>query len=415
MIRISFLVLGLLLFSSVSEAALLPNVGGDRASTLPQHRSMATWIRLWSSIDSRYTTGGKTEPVSSNFSQNIKWKTIVSEAGIRRQQLGGLLSSSSAIRNLDDSAGSYSANFAGDLKADVFVLGHGITDTIGAFLVVPVIKFHAEARVAYQASDSARGLVSSFHERGEHTAGNTFAQALNNGFETRLAELGYRFEPVTDVSSIGDCRLEIPIVPDVVQRSKGWKHGARASVLIPTGKRADPNDLYQFKTGDGRWGAGGRLISSYYWKRFTVSVTGGALVPFATQQVRRIPKHEDDLLPEETETVRVSQGLEYDASIIPRFSVSRVVTFQAGLQHQRRLKTQYRGQRFTTERYSVLDRESGEMLNSMQFAIELNSIQPFLEGKFVMPGQVLAGFGLPISGQNTLAEPVFSVQTSLFF
>jgi hypothetical protein len=409
------LVLSLFYFAGTNnaQALLVPNIVGDRPETLPKRRSMLSMVQFYSPVGNRFTQSTGKESIESNFNRNVRWQDIIDNDPARSNEISGLLATHGA--QPDESAGQFKGTFSGRVTTTVPILGHGITDKVGLFVAVPIVRFQGESRIAFQSSTSSQNMVAAMRDNGLRGAANEFSKALNNGFEEQLNEAGYTYRRSEDRTLIGDVQVVMPIAFSELGEKR--KFAVQPTLSIPTGSEAETDDLYRLASGRGTWVPGVRGVYLHQFNRkFAVSSSVAMSYPLPHTSARRVPRSTmAELIKDTDPNVRISGGFSYGAQLDLRYQISRSWGARIGAQHQHILGQTHRGSLYSAERYRLLDEASEERLETIHAAIELNSLRAFLDGDFYFPSQLMIGAAYPISGRSTLADPALLVQVALFF
>lgn len=409
--RVAFLLV-VVSISAHGDQLLAPVLTGDVAATLPRGRWMATMTGFGLDVSTRFDGAGNREPISNLFTREVAWNEVIDADPERSAQVRGLLGSRGTLG--EGSAGRYRGEFRGSVTGKVPVVGYGVTDRLGVFAALPILDVRVRSRVVYEASPSAEALVRSFRESGQTATASDFARVLDDGFATELRKAGYDYEESRDRNEIGDLRFEVPYV--IRPKSRGRAAAVYSTLILPTGKAADPREFYGISTGQERVQLGSRAVFAQDWRRLTFTQSGGVLYPFAAARSVRVPRDPlDRLSPDIDEGARVSGGLNYTLAFDTRFAVTRTWALRSGFQHQRRFRDSFSGSRYSADRYGYVSGSAGERLESAFLHLEADSLASFLSGEFPVPGRVVGGIGAPLSGKNALADRIAFVQANLFF
>jgi len=404
----------LLSFSTVAEGQVLSAFVREQVGSLPQGRFMISYVSLSSSIDSMYGRDGESKTLSSNFNQNVTFQKITQEEPVRGNQLAGLFLSNGV--SLADSAGSLSGAITGNVTGKIPVIGYGITDDLGLYVSVPVLNFKVQARYRFDPSGTTAGLLSQLQASDQASVAAEVNAALNTSLESKLYQAGLKWDPNLNRDYIGDAQVILMKVLKT-EATDPVKQSIQPMMVLPTASDHDIHDLYGLKAGDRRWGLGvkyalQRPLPANLQLNFGLSGT----YLFANTQARRLPKDQSDELNEDLDpSVSVSGGTKLQSQVQLRYPFPRWVGLNVGMVYQKRWAESLNGNLFQPEQYALASARSSYDLLSSYASIDINSIQSFLEGNFVFPALAELGVGLPLRGQNAIAEPVFELQGTMFF
>lgn len=398
----------------MAEGQVLSAFVREQVGSLPQGRFMVSYVTLSSSIDSMYGRDGESKTLSSNFNQNVTFQKITQEEPVRGNQLAGLFLSNGV--SLADSAGSLSGAITGNVTGKIPVIGYGITDDLGLYVSVPVLNFKVQARYRFDPSGTTAGLISQLQASDQASVAAEVNAALNTSLESKLYQAGLKWDPNLNRDYIGDAQIILMKVLKT-EASDSMKQSIQPVLTLPTASDQDIHDLYGLKAGDRRWGLGvkyalQRPLPANLQLNFGLSGT----YLFANTQARRLPKDQSDELNEDLDpSVSVSGGTKLQSQVQLRYPFPRWVGLNVGMIYQKRWAESLNGNLFQPEQYALASARSSYDLLSSYASIDINSIQSFLEGNFVFPALAELGVGLPLRGQNAIAEPVFELQGTMFF
>lgn len=403
------------LLAQDASAQLFPNLVGETLGTLPKSRWMVSVAQVNGALESRFTVDGSNQPFSSLFQRQISWDQVINDRPERREQVAGLLMANGV--DPSSAAGSVNGEFIGRLTSTVPVLGYGVNDRLGIFFALPVLKFEVRSGTGFLSSSSTQKLIQSLEASGQFSTAREFSANFQSSFSKQLARAGYTAESSYAETFLGDLRAEVPYVVRGPSRSiqVTWTQ----TVIAPTAQRAPVSELFGFFGGQGRWMLGSRGIVGYTppaAKRLGFIASVGGLVPFVTHQAMRVgPAGTADLITDIDPNTRVSGGFQYQAFASTHYQLNRTFRARVSYQFQEILDRTYSGNLFTSERYQEMSRGSGERLQSIQAGIDINTIQAFLSGDFVMPGMLNLAAAFPLTGRNSLASTAWMIQGAMFF
>ena len=402
----------LILISNDASAQVMSTFVREQTGSLPQGRFMVSMVSVQSSIDQMFNRNGGKETLSQNFNQKITFQKISSEEPIRGNQLAGLFLSNGLA--LSDSVGDVSGAVKGTISGKVPVLGYGIKDDLGIFFALPVIEFKINAHYQFQQSAKTVGFLKQLKNSDQTSIAKEFDAALNTSLENKLYKNNYDWNTALNKSYFGD--LQINLVK-VLVNSPDFKSQIQPFMVLPTSSDRDLRDLYGLRAGEGRFGLGAKYAAQKQVLGFLQINAGmSATYLFPSEQGRRLPKDQSDQLNELMDSnVLVSGGLSYRSQLQVRYPFPKWVGLNLGVDWQQRFKDSLSGDEYESSTYRNAEAKTGSSLFTSYASIDLNSIQSFLSGGFIFPAIAELGVGLPILGENAIAEPVVQLQGTMFF
>jgi hypothetical protein len=315
--------------------------------------------------------------------------------------------------------GEFEGRFQGSLQAIVPVMGYGISDHAGVYVAVPVIKLKAQFATAFQPSEQYSHLAQNWSASGNASMAANLQGALDSGFETKIKAAGYKYEPSSDRSSLGDIQVLSPLL--LSGTGDRFQYGCIQSISLPTGEVARPDDLYGVGSGSGRWAVGSSAVASYQWGEangagFRWSATFGGQLMMPARLAKRIPREEGDVLsPDVDSNVQVSFSPTLKAGTEWKLGISRSWSGRLGYTYQMEASPQFSGTQFGSERYRLLSQKQTQDLHTFQVGVDLALVQAFLDGDFLLPASFGFSAAIPVGGRNTLSDTMYLVQAAFFF
>jgi hypothetical protein len=242
------------------------------------------------------------------------------------------------------------------------------------------------------------------------------AAALNSSLERKLFTAGLGWDPRLNRSYFGDVQVMLmKVIPP--ETGKTLKQSLQPILVLPTASDRDIRDLYGLKAGDQRWGIGMKYaVEESLPYRFQLNFGVGATYLFSSTQSRRLPKNSQDELNELYDPdASVSGGTRLQSQIQIRYPFPRWVGLNLGMVWQKQFQETLSGTLYAPEAYSMGSGRTSSSLISSYASLDLNSIQSFLEGHFLLPAVAEIGVGLPLAGINAISEPVLQLQGTMFF
>lgn len=223
-----------------------------------------------------------------------------------------------------------------------------------------------------------------------------FAQ---NGLITGLSRedsLALRTSSAATLYYLGDVeagvRLQLLNTTGGASYALGRPDGARVALSvnarIPTGPKADTAFLLILPRQTGHFGVSGELTGdAFLSSRFWVTGSAGVAQLFGTDVVRHAfsetrPFPEDSIIT----TVRREPGMRMSAALLPRYRLTREMTFAAGYRLDHQGATTYSGDEEVV--LGPIERTDAWTAHSLSLGASYSTIQAFEEGKARIPFEV---------------------------
>jgi hypothetical protein len=271
-----------------------PALGFEDARVMPKGIRSLRFVMLTSQITEKTDSAGSAQPLAKPLERNLTFGDIVKgeKDPLRRSLVGGFFEYGGFA--LTDSVG----QFAGDIKSRVTgfapVLMYGVTDRLTVAAALPVINAAVGVGLGFRANATGQHFLDSLAEsyNNQIPAAQEAGQKINGAIgelNRKLVENGYR--PATDweATGLGDLNL---VAKYRLVSAQTWASAATATLVAPTGRRDDPNNLLDRNFGDGQWDVAGAIAfdepiaSSGFvlsqFARYTVQFSGRKDVRMAT-------------------------------------------------------------------------------------------------------------------------------------
>jgi hypothetical protein len=460
MIRYSFLVIGAMAGSAVAWAGdLSAPISIENARVLPAGVRNPRFVNIRTSPDSKFNNDGLAEPLGQPLNKSIKWSDVLegvkgdamtSLSQKQNEFLGLLQKMRQDYENTLRAAGKSEAEIARDprytltgkagasvgaaaITADVKlpVLGVGITDRWTLAAAVPIVSMnvYADTGVSARGVRAADGSwnpnlgdeAPAFFEqvcKNDVAACREAADSFNDPVTSKAKRLGYQPVASKAFTALGDVQL---ISKYLVRDFEFWKLSVRNNFVLPTGRKANPDDLLDVPTGDGRYQVGAglifdQLVPSYRDVRFNAFTNYTVLLP--ADQERRIPKSRDDSLSADKEVLAQNVGgiAILGTAVLHDFPRAGICV-GAGYNLSYQTGTTYKhGTRFAEGRYALLDEiKPSQTLHSLIASAGFSTVDWYREKRFALPFQANLTYSHPLAGRNVATADILAGELVLFF
>lgn len=288
------------------------------------------------------------------------------------------------------------------------VLAYGLTQhwTVGAG--IPVVNYSNHLTLSASASNL------SFYR--DQLGGNTqlLDDALNVNLvnETRkvIMEKGYRPLQSRDDTFLGDIQLA------ALHRLKdigSWAAAHQMTLTLPTGPKDDPDDLMSINA-FGRTVFDNTLVLARPLSAVMTVVPYGSLsVTLPDRVTKRVPKNEDDVLPDansKQDVVRfISPSMTLGSDI--RYRLSDIWNVSGGLEGTLKGSDHYSGE----GRVDLLARNSDAYVARVRGGVGYSSVDQYKAGKAMIPGRLSVDVSDTIAGRNIERQLRTDFSATLFF
>ncbi len=373
----------------------------------------------------KFGNTGNTQGLGQSLNTTVTWSKLVEGQStniLKAESKGFILSYLGAAgleqeQLLEESVGFTTGNINLSVNATIPVLAYGLTDRWTTAIAVPVIKTKVSHDMGFVANENIKkfqAYLNSTGVNGQHTA-EDLVYKLADPISYKAETYGYNPAPrYQENTKMGDIKI--------VNKHLVKKH-SRANTLVqwdittPTGTKTNPNELIDLPSGDGQWDLGVGVVQDYSLNKNSAVVTSfGYTRQFKDTKAMRVPEVIDSAL-----TPDVDTNVEFDLGDI--FSSQQALHFKYwsgfetyfayGLQYKQ--ADQFSGSLYAPERYSWLENNSVQNMQSAQIGIGYSTVERFRAGQFKAPLGATINYTHIISGKNVVKDPLTSFDFYLFF
>ncbi|MGK5084227.1 hypothetical protein WDW37_13105 [Bdellovibrionota bacterium FG-1] len=418
-------------FQSVALAWVLTNFGLsahaadlktpfalETAATLPAGIRNPRFIDVFTSITSKFTDTGGTEPLGNPLNKVVTWNDVLNaqEDAAKRTNVAAILSKNGLRVEGSPGVTTGEVNTFADVK--VAALAIGLTDRLTIAGVLPIVRINVSAATGFVANSDAQQFVRDIGLSSNPLTAEEAANKLDDAVNQKLIRLGYQPIPSSQtISGVGDAQM----IAKYRLHDDGVNSVAlKGSLIFPTGIAPDPDKALDIPTGDGRYGLGFGAIydRKLPWDfRWNIYGTYTALLPHTV--VKRIPTSVEDKLSADKEglqertrsQVALGTGLEHHFS-------GAGISLGGGYAFQYMTRADYRPGTLVDDpgRYLLLDEiQPLESLHSVLASAGFSTVEWYKAKKFVYPFQVNFSYTHPLTGRNVAANDLLVGELVLFF
>ena len=333
-----------------------------------------------------------------------------------------------ALNKLYDGAGDRlhlgSLKFYGGPEISYFapVLAYGLTDKWTVGIGLPIVSMYGSVTTEIEGINTAKSIL---NEITPFTGGREdfkYKKLIENlrelsdlkeRFNETLKERGYKAFDSSKFRGIGD--LQVFSFYNYFNKPP-WNFTLMTTVNLPTGPKDDPDDLIDFPNFAQ---TGIELKTSHQFQVSNQLVLGSALSYYyimPDRLVKRVPKDEDDLLPEEDrkEFLYRNLGDEISVETFGTFNAMDFLSFDVSLSLFLKGSDYYLGDRLGYD-YSLLSNNTKGHWVEGGVGIRFSSIPWFQRGKFPLPLILSYNYSDILYGHNTHREVRHEASLLLFF
>lgn len=385
-------------------------------STLPQGiTSPSVRFGLISKLDQQYTEQG-------TLARSIDLKSVEFDA----QRLSQLEPRVQSIVDLFNQFGFQFGNqlHMGSLRIESkpeiqytgLILAHGINDRLTVGGGVPIVRYKNQIRI-WQTRNNL-----DIYQQQAQILGN---QALIDGveqlaqtnvpqvFQSELRRKGYEELSDQDETIVGDLQLSALYKLKTAQPIESL---LRLNLNLPTGPKHNPDNLAALNQ-FGYTYVEPQFLGAYNFAKQNIKLTAmlGARLYWADQAIYRVPKSENDILPDvdQKENLNRRMGSQLTEALQLGYQASDSVTIFGVSEWKQKEKDSFSGDR--GGRYDLLSEDTDSQSNVVSLGLSYSTVQGYLQRKQGAPMILTAQMSDTISGKNIERQQVQEVSAIIFF
>lgn len=380
----------------------------DQVKVLPKSRFIVSMVGFQSNVNSQFDSSGQNTSIQDKLNRDITFKDITDDEPTRRNQLIGLFNSNNV--NQAASAGSVHGQVKGFVDGQIPLIGYGLTDDVMMIFALPILHFRIQAQHQFVKSETTETFLKNLEQQEQGTTARDFDSAFDTSMQSKLYRSGYIWNPDVDKKMVGDLQLTV-----MNQRTES-DSAISLGLIFPTATTAAVDDVYQLTGGERKWAVSAKyakLIPINAGLSLTQSFENLLFLP--TKQMRRLYLDDVSDLKEGYDETQISWVNQIKYQMQLRYEFPKWVGITGGVAWQYRTGEKFSGDKYDQQVYDINSRSNDQDLKSAYLAADLNSINSFLAGQFLLPMALEVSTHYTLAGRNVLSEPVYQLQGSVFF
>lgn len=288
------------------------------------------------------------------------------------------------------------------------VFAYGLNDKWTLGFGIPIIRYKNDISL------SAGGSNVAFYQ--QQLRG--FSQQLDDALKVDvvaeaqkvISEKGYRPLQNRDQSFIGDVQI---VVNHRLSDLGYWRFLHQMTLCLPTGPKEDPDDLMAINV-FGRTTISNMIIAAKNISRkITFLPFAGVDVPLPDRVLKRVPKNEDDNLPDQSQRQEVARWLGPSANVGGeiRWAFANRWETKTDLEATSKMQDRFNGQ----GRTDLLEKNTSSNVVRVKGGLGYSTVDDYRLGKSVVPTRVALEIADTVYGQNIERQLRTEVSATLFF
>lgn len=386
-----------------------------------------TWAQLPKGVRALGYRNVVTTPIKSNFNQFRSESALSTnfriDAVALNEMAGDIL-----IPGEDVDATAYNELLIGEYKVDaqaraqVHGMGfaYGLTDKVMLYAEIAFYNANVSAKLKRTQGNNYKEIENYLRSKGNISyQDKQYAELLarmvdineNNIQSAVVNHFGYK--PIGSWNGQGYGDMETGVMIKAIDKGT-WGLQLFPGVVLPTGRKDDPNIIQDIGFGDGQYDFFGELGTGYivndnlsFGTRFRYTYQA------PSRQTLRIPTERDFPLSADKGSFDVKLGDRLNFMVNSTLSFNDWFSVTPVYRYMYQMKSEYDSAYGVANDY--LSYNSDKQEHQVQLTASVSSIQPFLKKKFILPAQFNFNVVQTVAGKNVAKVGRFEVELRLIF
>lgn len=360
-----------------------------------------------SSINSRYNDKGQRVSNTDWNSRKLSYNDLVQSSKDKTDEVLSSAAFKAFGIKLDSQAGEVKNTVNINTASKVFVFGYGINKKSNLFFIVPTVEINSEVESEFVASDSYNKLIRDLRNSGQAQKADYLERVKRAPLKTRLNDNGQKLP--SDISSVSNIYINY--------RRKMNSFTSDTYAIIPYGYKYDTSDMIDYRLNDNSLGLKQGIGYDYNIdKKSLLGLYGSYHYRSPFKMDYRVPRTENDSMSSDIEEdVSIKYGDQIDLSTQYSYKWNPVFGNYLNLRYLYSFKDSYSGSKFEQRRYDLLERETDSKSSSAQVGFTVNTISPFIAGKFLLPVDLNVQYSKTLFAQNSFDADWVSLNLMVFY
>lgn len=400
---------GLFLFAVTTLFLVTPGARAVDVEVLPAGvRMTEAKFGVISGLDQTWKSDGKLYDLGETRSVTFDAQTL---ARVNKQALdlvNALDSFGSHDLGRKLSLGTLNVNTTPQVTFFAPILAYGVTERLTIGLGIPVVRYQNQISLTSGPSNLQ------FYRDQFGGLSDRIDRALNIDLVSEaqrvISEKGYKPLQSRDETFIGDVQFAMLYrFPDVGR----WAFMNQMTLTLPTGPKDDPNDLAALNAFGSTSVEESFIAANYFAPRWTLLPYVSLLLPVPDHTMKRVPKDENDTLPDQNATQDVARWLGPTAALgfELRWEVVKRWTLKAGNELANKWRDHYTG----SGRIDLLESNTDSAVMRARGGLTYSTVEDYMIHKAKVPSRVSLEVSDTVVGRNIERQLRTDLTAMLFF
>lgn len=408
------IVLILFFICGFAEASLVSKYQFLNAASLPKNVWLFGVSHSQSKASGNFNGSGSRVSNTNYFSRDLNYSHILDEVNDPLERDLAEAAFSAYDRDANELAGRVVNDITVNQKSNTYILGRGLSEKSGLFLVFPIVTLQTRFKSRFVANDSLNSLARELQKDGQLSRANEILQKSESALRQRLDENGYNNSYPTELTTLANIYVNYRYQ---ALKKDSIKVASDSFVVIPAGKNFSENDFLPIRVNEEQYSFKQALTAE--WNPHVLTSLLGSVYyhkRFAFNKAQRIPVNSVSPLSQDIDpSTKIQYGDTWGTSAQVNLISSESLGFYVGQSLEYKLQDQYKGSRFSSKRYDYLEQDTDQQLGIGYLGVNINTIPAFLAKKFPIPVDLNLQYSATNLGKNAFQNKMVSLNMMVFY
>jgi hypothetical protein len=371
---------------------------------------------IGTTVTEKTTNSGKFKTLGEPLQKDLSFKDIVKaeKDPVKRSLAKGFLSNEKFSDK--ETVGKFAADVQSQTTVYAPIVAYGLSESVTLALVMPIYSMQVAIDSDFRSNGTGQRFIDRLRssDNNQITSSVDAATKINDAvgrLNNKLADNNFNRLENWSATGLGDLQLAAKWQ---FLKGEALSSSLMGGVVMPTGRRDDPNNLLDKGFGDGQWD----LIAQNTWDQPLSN--SGVTISESAKYTHQLPSAKTVRLSSEAETIEVGStqarfklGDKVEGTANAQYSNDLGIVGGAGYVFSTKNSDTYRNVPEETKRY--LERDTFEQQHLIEMEIGYSGVPAYKRGELPAPFETRLNYKRQLSSRNAPVAHLLQVDMSIFF
>lgn len=394
---------------------LTPPIGLTTAKVLPKGVRNISIKGVIAENLNKYGSMGNETTIADPLFQDLTFQNLLDGNDSAKERGEILAAMNQAGASLDDSLGNTTGQINVNANVTIPVVAFGITEKLTGAIAIPIFRtsLNVDTSVVQTNQELINNLLANLEKSGASVKREDLIDKINRPVARKLEDKGYLPLENETKTELGDIRL---VGKYQVFGNKLNSVVLQGTLVLPTGKDADPNKIVDVPSGNEQTDIGLGFAYDYYLNSsYTLSFGAEHMIQLKDTTEMRVPFWRGSKV-----TPFIDNAVKRDLGDISRAQFAakanlRGINIGFGYELSYKQSDVYTGQQYNPEWYEYIGKDTLQRMQAATVTVGYDTLTLFKEKKFPAPLSILFTHSRLIEGKNVNRDPFTTIDVNLYF